>query len=164
MVRSDWPTTRFGGGNLISKMASLTQAGPPVWWSARTEQGAGLGSSQFAPIPLRAHVLVHTHTLQIYTHTLGECGLLRAQTQLKESKQCSGQSKQTVMDQIYPPNLPDKLNIAVSRTVLYQREHSSSELRVIGTTAHRVDSYFLHQLQCITNLTLLCSPVNPQSG
>ena len=40
-------------------------------------------------------------------------------------------------------------------------EQSSSELRVIGTNAYLVDSYFLHQLQCLPNLTLLCSPANP---
>ena len=40
-------------------------------------------------------------------------------------------------------------------------EHSSSELRVIGTHAHRVDSYFLHLI--MHNLTLLWSQVNPYS-
>ena len=35
-------------------------------------------------------------------------------------------------------------------------EHSASELRVIGTNDYRVDSFFA-TLQCIPNLTLLCS-------
>ena len=34
-------------------------------------------------------------------------------------------------------------------------EHSSSELRVIGTNAHRFDSYFLHLTMHTYNLTLL---------
>ena len=42
-------------------------------------------------------------------------------------------------------------------------EHSSSELRVIGTNAHRVDSYFLHlSMHIQTNSSMyVCSSVNP---
>ena len=43
--------------------------------------------------------------------------------------------------------------------VLYQRNTGYLNTRVIGTTVHRVDSYFLHPY----NATLLCSPVNPKS-
>ena len=41
-------------------------------------------------------------------------------------------------------------------------EHSLSELRVIGTNAHWVDSYFFHYTMH-SQLTLLCSPFNLQS-